>query len=248
MQHPHHTPYALALLPFLLLPIAVGFPRLQMGREQAHYRAIAAEAAQELERLDVQLRSAERSYTLLTQGREEVFSPSQFMEYLERRFDSAFTEYASLEEHLRNAREAMAVLSARLAVHGTKIIHVDLSEQMATLIDRGTVIARYPVSSGAADTPTPTGTFSIHRKQHLRISSLETPYRMPNYMAFTPNESHGLHALPYLGDTATNSDYWHEARSHIGIPVSHGCVRLLPEHAKQLFEWVEVGTRVEIST
>jgi lipoprotein-anchoring transpeptidase ErfK/SrfK len=103
------------------------------------------------------------------------------------------------------------------------------------------------VRSGAYDKPTPKGTFEIHRKQKLRVSNLDVPYRMPYYMAFTESESHGFHALPFLGKNPESSDFWQEARSHIGIPVSHGCVRLLPEDAAKVYEWVEVGTKVYIS-
>ncbi|MEK7136820.1 MAG: L,D-transpeptidase, partial [Patescibacteria group bacterium] len=60
-------------------------------------------------------------------------------------------------------------------------------------------------------------------------------------------ESHGFHALPYLGKSPESSGFWQEARSHIGIPVSHGCIRLLPEDAENVYEWVEVGTKVYIS-
>ena len=130
---------------------------------------------------------------------------------------------------------------------GRKAIVIDLSEQRARLIERGNIHATFQVSSGARDTPTPKGKFQIHRKQTLRVSSLDVPYRMPYYMAFTPNGSHGLHALPYLGQSPESSDFWQEAMSHIGIPVSHGCVRLLPEDAAALFEWVEVGTKVYIN-
>ena len=131
---------------------------------------------------------------------------------------------------------------------GRKSIILDLKMQRARTIEKGVVVAEFQISSGAAVTPTPVGKFEIHRKQELRVSNLETPYRMPYYMAFTKSESHGLHALPYLGGSAANSGYWQEALTHIGTPVSHGCVRFLPEDAAKLYEWVEVGTAVYIST
>jgi lipoprotein-anchoring transpeptidase ErfK/SrfK len=71
---------------------------------------------------------------------------------------------------------------------------------------------------------------------------------MPYYMAFKESGSHGLHALPYLGDNKESSLFWQEARSHIGIPVSHGCVRLLPEDIKELFGWAELGTPIYIQS
>jgi lipoprotein-anchoring transpeptidase ErfK/SrfK len=129
---------------------------------------------------------------------------------------------------------------------GSKVVYLDLSDQQALLTENGAVIAMYPISSGAAVTPTPRGEFQIHSKQELRISGRDLPYRMPHYMALTKDGEYGLHALPCLGNAATDSWYWQEAREHIGTPVSHGCVRLLPEDAEELFRWIDVGTPVFI--
>lgn len=129
---------------------------------------------------------------------------------------------------------------------GSKALQLSLSDQTLLLIESGSVLKSYPVSSGKATTPTPIGRFRIHRKQDLRVSSQEVPYRMPYYMAFTPNGAYGIHALPYLGVSPNSSNYWHEAGSHIGIPVSHGCVRLLPEDASEVYEWMEIGVPVLI--
>ncbi len=129
---------------------------------------------------------------------------------------------------------------------GSKAIHIYLKEQKAFLTEHGNVVKTYRISSGASDTPTPRGTFKIYRKQELRVSKQAVPYRMPYYMAFTKNYAFGLHALPYLGSSRENSAYWQEAQNHIGIPVSHGCVRFLPEEAVEIYEWVDVGVPVYI--
>ena len=133
-----------------------------------------------------------------------------------------------------------------VALSGSKAIRIFLRQQRAYLMQGGVVVKTYQISSGAPKTPTPTGTFRIYKKQDLRVSSLEVPYRMPHYMAFTPNEAFGLHGLPYLGRAAEDSAYWREARAHIGIPVSHGCIRFLPEEAAEIYEWADVGTPVFI--
>src|SRR3989344_4372329 len=134
------------------------------------------------------------------------------------------------------------VMQVALSNLGRKVISIDLSAQRAKAIEDGKVVAEYPISTGRWDTPTPKGRFQVYRKQELRVSNLEVPYRMPYYMAFTKSESHGLHALPYLGGNATSSHYWQEGLTHIGTPVSNGCVRFLPEDAAKLYEWAEVGT------
>ena len=44
--------------------------------------------------------------------------------------------------------------------------------------------------------------------------------------------------------------YWpsgyREGTNHLGIPVSHGCVRLGIGPAKTLYDWAEIGTTVAI--
>lgn len=129
---------------------------------------------------------------------------------------------------------------------GAKAIHIYLGSQTAELLEYGVAVKTYRISSGKGTTPTPTGDFMIHRKQDLRVSSQAVRYRMPNYMSFTKNGAFGLHGLPYLGATKERSGYWQEARDHIGIPVSHGCVRFLPEEAEEIYEWAEIGVPVRI--
>ena len=55
---------------------------------------------------------------------------------------------------------------------------------------------------------------------------------------------HGLHALPYLMNDG--GVFWKEALSDIGKPVSHGCVRQLPEDAITLYNFTSVGTPIWI--
>jgi len=198
--------------------------------------------------LNAQFEDLQRSLGLLTTGEDKIRFPSVVEQHSSK-------NYGSRIERMHMAKIRNDVLKQRIAAHRSQmegltghpqVIHIDLSDQNVTLIENGAIITKYPVSSGAWETPTPTGKFKIHLKQKLRISSQATPYRMPYYLAFTESHSHGLHALPYLGDEREDSDYWHEARSHIGIPVSHGCVRFLPEDAEAVFEWAEVGTAVII--
>jgi lipoprotein-anchoring transpeptidase ErfK/SrfK len=129
---------------------------------------------------------------------------------------------------------------------GSKAIHIFLGKQTAFLTQSGFVLKTYQISTGKSETPTPRGEFLIHKKQELRISSQGVPYRMPRYMSFTPNSAYGLHALPYLGNKKEDSWYWQEALEHIGTPVSHGCIRFLPDEVEEIYEWADVGTPVII--
>lgn len=100
-----------------------------------------------------------------------------------------------------------------------------------------------PVSSGAWDTPTPKGNYSILTKQELRIGSKYPHYRMP-YFQLWQSSGYGIHALPYLANDG--GAFWYEALEHIGIPVSHGCVRTMPEDAVTAYNFTSVGTALWI--
>ncbi len=126
---------------------------------------------------------------------------------------------------------------------GDRWLEADLSEQKIKFHVGDLVVYTMPISSGAAKTPTPLGTWNIFLKQELRIGGAAPHYRMPYFQMFTKGGA-GLHALPYL---ATDGGvFWKEALSHIGIPVSHGCIRMLPEDAVLVYAFTEIGTKIEI--
>lgn len=142
---------------------------------------------------------------------------------------------------------ATGLLDPRVA-SGAKAIWIYLGAQEAFLTEYGIVVKTYQISSGAPATPTPRGEFQIYKKEDLRVSGQAVPYRMPKYMSFTKNSAFGLHSLPYLGVSAETSGFWSEALSHIGVPVSHGCVRFLPEEANEIYEWADIGIPVFIQS
>lgn len=146
------------------------------------------------------------------------------------------------------------VLWTSAALASQSWVIINLSEQRAYLVDRGRVTLVSPIASGKPGWSTPTGTFSILRKDidHRSgsfgavvngagrvVNSNATPasplptgcrYRpapMPYYMEFSP--AIGMHA-GYLP----------------GYPASHGCVRMPRDLAAAFFERVQVGTPVRI--
>ena len=247
-KHSHHLHIgAICFVPLFLMAFAALWSTVQVAPALAQYDEYANRAEQKLQLLDTKFRGMQRTYSLLTTGKEkEMYKPITY-HHTQNYSESALERYSDTQQHIDTLEERIRAFRGNINKIGEKIIHINLSEQEALLVQDGEIVARYPVSSGAWETPTPVGKFEIHRKQTLRVSSQEIPYRMPNYMAFTPSGSHGLHALPYLGDGPQSSNYWYEALDHIGIPVSHGCVRLLPEDAKKLFDEIEVGVPVIIN-
>lgn len=123
-------------------------------------------------------------------------------------------------------------------------LEINLTEQVMHAKFGNLSVWQMPTSTGAWDTPTPTGSYQIFQKQELRVGGKSPHYRMP-YWQFWDSRGYGIHALPYLGSTQ-GGYFWEEAREHIGSPVSHGCVRTLPEDAEKLYGFTTIGTPMVI--
>ena len=130
-----------------------------------------------------------------------------------------------------------------IKINGERSVEVDLSEQKLFLKLDDHVIREFTVSTGAAATPTPTGSFPIILKNEVRVGHAPPHYIMPRFQMFT-YQGAGLHALPSLGNDG--GVFWTEALEHIGQPMSHGCVRMLPEDADFAFEFTEVGDLIHV--
>jgi hypothetical protein len=123
-------------------------------------------------------------------------------------------------------------------------IEIELSTQMLTAKFGDIEVWDMQVSSGHWETPTPRGIYKIFQKQELRVGGQAPHYRMPYWM-FWESSGYGIHGLPYLGDPDSGW-FWEEAASHLGIPVSHGCIRVGDDDVKRLYEFSPIGTPVYI--
>lgn len=122
----------------------------------------------------------------------------------------------------------------------TTRIEVDLTARTLTLLDRGEVVLTTPVAIGAADSPTPTGFFSVTDK-------LQDP---------NPNGAYGPFALGLSGRSEVITDFAggdgqigiHGTNdpASIGQDVSHGCIRVPNEVISQLNELLPLGTPVVV--
>jgi len=119
-----------------------------------------------------------------------------------------------------------------------KYLDVNLSTQRLCQIEGSAVISCHVISSGKASTPTPEGTFSIGGKDPKRWSRTYGLW-MPFWQEFKDGV-YGLHELPEWPNG------YKEGQNHLGIPVSHGCVRLGIGEAEEVFNWTEIGTPVYI--
>ena len=135
----------------------------------------------------------------------------------------------------------IGLLKEKSSIKGKKgkYIDISLSKQTLTLYKDGKPAGSYVISSGKKSMATPKGNFKIYNKAK-RAWSDEYGLYMPYWMAFTPSGSHGIHELPEWPSG------YKEGAGHLGIPVSHGCVRLGVGAAKKVYDWAPIGTPVII--
>ncbi|MFA6391417.1 MAG: L,D-transpeptidase family protein [Patescibacteria group bacterium] len=119
-----------------------------------------------------------------------------------------------------------------------KYIEIDISEQTLKYYERGYLVDTAVVSTGKWSMPTPLGTFKIQNKNRRAYSGKYNLY-MPFWMQFDAR-GYGLHELPEWANG------YKEGQNHLGIRVSHGCVRLGVGPAEKLYNWADVGTTVVV--
>ena len=123
-----------------------------------------------------------------------------------------------------------------------KRIVVDMATQRLTAWEGETLVFEFPITTGQDGEPTFAGEYEILDKEvdaYSEAWQLRVPFWMGIYQ-FGDFEN-GFHAQPLDGD---GNEYWREALGH--YPASHGCIVLAPDDAEALFNWAEVGTKVEI--
>ena len=131
---------------------------------------------------------------------------------------------------------------------------INLPEMRIYYYPRGeSVVHTWPISVGRVGWETPLGKTTIVRKkvrptwyppESIREEHAQYGDILPKVVRPGPDNPLGSHAL-YLGFPAylihgTNKPY------SIGMRVSHGCIRMYPEHIVELFELVEPGVSVTV--
>ena len=119
-----------------------------------------------------------------------------------------------------------------------KYVDIDLSQQNLYIFENGQEEGAYKVSTGIRGMNTPAGQFRVIARARRPWSAKYGLY-MPWFIQFT-YEGHGIHELPEWPGG------YKEGANHLGIPVSHGCVRLGIGPAKIVYDFVEIGTPIVI--
>ncbi len=127
-------------------------------------------------------------------------------------------------------------------------VDINLAKQRMFIVEGDFAIRTFVISSGKAGLPTPKGVFYIKNKIDLAQSRLYPGIWMRYWNALAKNpdgsgyEGYGIHDLPCFNASCTLI----EGASHLGRPVSHGCVRLGHENALWFYGTIPVGTPVNI--
>ncbi len=108
------------------------------------------------------------------------------------------------------------------------LIHVDVEQKRLTLFRGEETIRTYTVATGAWDTPTPVGVFTITHRFSGQMCGFGTCFLGLN----VPWGNYGIHG--------TNKP------ESIGYNASHGCIRMNVADAEELYRLVPNGTKVVI--
>lgn len=107
-----------------------------------------------------------------------------------------------------------------------KLVVIDKAMQVWAAYAGGELERWGVVSTGAPETPTPSGRFNFNWKEPYRVSLLspdDEPWEM--YWVFNFHNKRGIHVHQY--DVPTDG------------PTSHGCVRLVDADARWIYEWAD---------
>ena len=123
----------------------------------------------------------------------------------------------------------------------TKRIVVNQDEQTLRAYEEEELIMEFTISTGIELTPTPSGTFTMFQMTPTRYMQGPIP-EIPE------SDEYDLPGVPwnlYFTEegAVVHGTYWHDS---FGEPESHGCVNMLPEEARRLYDWAELGMLVVV--
>jgi hypothetical protein len=110
------------------------------------------------------------------------------------------------------------------AAHANIVINIDKNAQQMSVAVDGAQRYTWPVSTGRPGYDTPNGTFKVNRMDADHFSQEWDNAPMPHTMFFDMR-GHAIHGFFDV--------------KHLGLAVSHGCVRLAPANATVLFDLVK---------
>ncbi|HET9102223.1 MAG TPA: L,D-transpeptidase [Solirubrobacteraceae bacterium] len=121
-------------------------------------------------------------------------------------------------------------------------LSVSLSARRLTVADGRRTVARWRIAVGAPASPTPTGTFQV--TDRLRTGNPSGPYGCC-VLALSAVAPHAIQGWTGGNRVAIHST---PETSSIGLPVSHGCMRLTLAQGAWLLRHIPLGTPTVIRT
>ena len=127
-----------------------------------------------------------------------------------------------------------------------KAIQISLRERYLTLFDNGKVVERFPVAIGAPESPTPAGSYAITRMEDAPVY-----HKGGKVIAPGPKNPVGVRYMAYFqlgsGEYAIHGTAWPNWVK-LRSAVSLGCIRMLNKDVVTLFQQVDVGTPVVVTS
>jgi hypothetical protein len=123
---------------------------------------------------------------------------------------------------MRRIAKGGGAFKIRKPDHG-RHAEADLTRQVLALIEGGKVRRIYPISSGKPSTPTVLGSFRVYSKTPGTNAKgmVDSAYFIGGYA------THGYPSVPIY-------------------PASHGCLRVPIPDARAVFDWMRIGTPVDV--
>ena len=118
-----------------------------------------------------------------------------------------------------------------------KLIKVELASQTLTYYFNSIELEKFLISGGVASMPSPVGSFKILDKVPSKN------YGGTGFNFYYPNTLWNLHFTTDYWRYYIHGAYWH---NNFGRPMSHGCINVHYNNMERLYNFTEIGTRVEI--
>lgn len=148
------------------------------------------------------------------------------------------TEILTYPSKVTISERFLASVSQIFNIKPAKKIEIDLSKQKIKLFEGKKIVSEFSVSTGADETPTPTGRFKVYSKSVMVYSKISNCW-LPFWAAFTSDGMYGFHEVPICKEGRKGLEV-------LGKPASIGCVRLGIGDSESFYKWVEIGTPVVI--
>jgi peptidoglycan hydrolase-like protein with peptidoglycan-binding domain len=141
--------------------------------------------------------------------------------------------------------DVLAADPSTCAVSGRSAV-VDRFNQRAWLCEDGRIVDEMPMTS-AVSQPDP-GTYEVYAKDLNASSTLTGEYStMTHFVAFTHGKYQGARIAFHSVPTYPNGEFIQPLDS-VGTKEMHGessgCIRVLPDDAEQIWDWLDVGDPV----